>query len=140
MTSNRIKLILYIFPALVIGGFETLRHTISIPYISSDLGNWVTALLTSLIVALFSKRMFTQFEMTERELSLEREKRAVFEERERLARELHDQIAQTIFYLGVQVESIQNRMLRETDGLQVTLDEIQVALREMDDNYCCIFT
>ena len=67
------------------------------------LGNWVTALIDAAVIALISRKLFQQYANTEKELGKERETRAVFEERERLARVLHDQIAQSIFYSGVQV-------------------------------------
>lgn len=134
MSSKRIKLTLFIFPALVIGGFETFRHTLCIPYLSMETGNWLTALLAALIVALISRRLFSQFEQTERDLSSERETRAVFEERERIARELHDRIAQSIFYIGVQINSVKQKANFNEPGVQSSLNDVLLALREMDEN------
>ncbi len=43
MTPTRIKWTLFIVPALVIGGFETIRHTLLEQALPMELGNWITA-------------------------------------------------------------------------------------------------
>lgn len=135
MTPKQIKWILFIVPALVIGGFETIRHTVLSNVIPLELGNWITALIDAAIIAILSRQMFHLVEKNQTELSFEREQRAILEERERLAREMHDQIAQSIFYAGIQVQSIQQRAEKFRDAeLQNSLNDVLVSLREMDDN------
>jgi signal transduction histidine kinase len=133
MKTQRIKISLLFIPAFIVLGFEYLRHTYCIPYVSLQTGNWLIGILTAISISLISQRLFRQFEQAERSLSTEREARAVMEERERLARELHDQIAQSIFFMGVQVESFRktshHRPLESTEW-----DDMVLALREMDEN------
>lgn len=135
MTPNRMKWALFIVPALVIGGFETIRHTLLEQILPMEIGNWVTAFIDAAVIALISRKLFQHYAYTEKELSEERESRAVFEERERLARVLHDQIAQSIFYAGVQVEGAKKLADPLSDKtLQLKLDDVMLSLREMDDN------
>lgn len=135
MTPRQIKWTLFIVPALVIGSFETLRHTLLANFIPLQLGNWITALIDAAVIAVLSRQMFRLFEHNQQELSEEREWRAIHEERERLARELHDQIAQSIFYTGIQVQSIRKKVTEtRNEHIQHELDEVLLSLREMDDN------
>lgn len=133
MTPQQIKWSLFIIPALVIGGFETLRHTLFANFIPLELGNWITALIAALVIALISRQLFQRFEKTQRDLSREREWCAVLEERERLARDMHDHIAQSIFYTGVQVQSVQTNTEKYKDqDIQHALNDILASLREVD--------
>ncbi|MDQ0189679.1 hypothetical protein JI721_09350 [Alicyclobacillus cycloheptanicus] len=135
MTPTRIKWTLFIVPALVIGGFETIRHTLLEQALPMELGNWITALIDAFVIALITRRLFQQYVNTEKELGKERESRAVFEERERLVKVLHDQIAQSIFYSGVQLDGA--KKLAEQHGdktLKVKLDDVHLSLREIDEN------
>lgn len=135
MTPNRVKWALFIVPALVIGGFETIRHTLLSSFIPMELGNWVTALIDAAVIALISRRLFQQYIKTERELGKERESRAVFEERERLARVLHDQIAQSVFYSGVKLDEAKKLAIQHWDQtLKLKLEDVHLSLREIDEN------
>lgn len=133
MTDQQIKWSLFIIPALVIGGFETLRHSLFAELIPLTLGNWITALLAALVIALLSRKLFQRFETHQRDLSREREWRAVLEERERLAREMHDHIAQSLFYTGIQVQSLQTLTEKYPDeDIQQALRNLLVSLRDVD--------
>lgn len=133
MNSQYIKISLLVIPSLVVLGFESVRHTFCIPYVSLQTGNWLIAGLTAVSISGISQGLFRRFEQAERSLRQEREKRSIMEERERLARELHDRIAQSIFYIGVQIESLrQPNRSKPIDPH--TWDEVLSALREMDEN------
>jgi signal transduction histidine kinase len=133
MNTQRIKVALLLIPTFIVLGFEYLRHTYCIPYVSLETGNWMIAGLTALSISLISQRLFYRFEQAERSLSAEREIRAVLEERERLARELHDRIAQSIFYMGVKIESLRKTNVQKPIESS-EWDEVLLALREMDEN------
>ncbi|WAH36425.1 sensor histidine kinase [Alicyclobacillus dauci] len=135
MTPKYIKWALFLVPALVIGGFETIRHTLLENVLPMELGNWVTAIIDAAVIAVVSRTLFQQFARTEKELSKEKESRAILEERERLSRALHDQIAQSIFYSGVQVNAAQTKAVQYDDKeLQVQLGDVLLSLREIDEN------
>ncbi len=133
MKSLQIRISLLLFPTLIVLGFEYLRHTFCIPYVSLQTGNWMIAGLTAISIAIISQGLFARFKQVERSLSLEREKRAIMEERERLARELHDRIAQSIFYMGVKIESIRQASAKNANDASAW-DELLLPLREMDEN------
>jgi signal transduction histidine kinase len=138
MKARRYQLTLFILPAFVVVVFETIRHNFCIPYVSLQTGNWILALITALVISMTSSGLFSHFEQTERALREEREKRVLLEERERLARELHDRIAQSIFYAGAQVRAVLQVESNETphghEPLSEQLNQLHLTLREMDDN------
>lgn len=135
MVPLRIKMSLFFIPAIVIGLFETIRHTLLENILPMELGNWITAFVDAGAIALVARGLFLAYANTEHQLSQERASRAVLEERERLGRVLHDQIAQSIFYSGVQVSSaktkIQQMKYREAEQ---NLTDVLLSLREIDEN------
>lgn len=135
MSLSRLKWMLFIIPALVIGGFETIRHTLLEQVLPLEIGNWATAVIDSAVIAMITRKLFQQFNKTQHDLNEERMLRAVLEERERVGRILHDHISQTIFYAGVQIASAQE-LAREADQrvLIENLDDLKMSLREIDDN------
>lgn len=76
-------------------------------------------LLTLLLSYLFGTWMFGRIQNMNEKLAEEQAKRAVYEERERLAQELHDNIAQILFFMNVQLKKGQ-------------LDEARSAVSEID--------
>lgn len=136
MTTNRIKWTLIIMPALVIGLFEMIRHTaLLLSILPMDVGNWLTPLIDAIVIAIVSRTLLLRLIHAEQALSYERTSRAALEERECLARLLHDQIAQSIFYSGVQVNAVKEMVEGQND--QVLLDKLNqvvMTLAEMDDN------
>ncbi|MFB5193099.1 sensor histidine kinase [Alicyclobacillus fastidiosus] len=135
MIPLRIKISLFLIPAIVIGLFETLRHTLLENILPIELGNWLTACIDAGVIALVARSLFLAYANKERELSRERASRAVMEERERLARVLHDQIAQSIFYSGVQVSAAKVKLQQGRDGsVEQNLNDVLLSLREIDEN------
>jgi signal transduction histidine kinase len=135
LTHKRIKWILFLIPAFVIGSFETIRHTLLQSFLPTELGNWITAIIDAAVIAFVSRGLFQQFTQAEKTIAEERASRAVLEERERLARALHDQIAQAVFYAGVQV-SAAKELKNNVDcaALQTKLNDISVSLRDIDEH------
>lgn len=104
MSLRTLKWFTILLPPLVIGGFEMIRHELLLRYLSMETGNLYIILLTFVLSILFANWMFRNIETMNASLSQEQAKRAVYEERERLARELHDNIAQNLFFLNVQLK------------------------------------
>lgn len=135
MSAKLIRWALFIVPALVIGTFETIRHTVLENVLPMEIGNWVTATIDAIVIAIVSRSLFQRLLKSESELNEAKKFQAVFEERERLSRTLHDQIAQSVFYSGVQVNAalMNARAIGDMD-LQLKLNDILLSLREIDDN------
>jgi nitrate/nitrite-specific signal transduction histidine kinase len=103
------KLLTVLIPTLIIGGFEFFRHSVIHHHLSMETGNYLITVLTLIISYTFASWMFKTIEMKNQRISTEREMRAIYEERERLARELHDSIAQTLFLLKVYLNKGKNK-------------------------------
>ena len=135
MTTNRIKWTLIIMPALIIGLFELIRHTaLLLSILPMDVGNWLTPLIDAVVIAIVSRTLLQRLLDTEQALSHERASRAALEERENIARALHDQIAQSIFYSGVQINATKELAeIYKDRALLDKLDQVVSTLREMDE-------
>ncbi|MGD8191753.1 sensor histidine kinase [Brevibacillus ginsengisoli] len=104
MTYRLLQVLSVLVPTLLIGGFEYIRHDFLLPYMTMRTGNFYITILTFIISSLFAVWMFRTLRSINDKLAHEQAKRAVYEERERLARELHDGIAQSLFYLRVKLK------------------------------------
>lgn len=104
MTYRTLKMLTVLLPTFLIGGFEYMRHEYLLSYLSMETGNFLITLLTLAISFLFATWMFRTISRIHDRLAEEQAKRAVYEERERLARALHDGIAQSLFYLNVKLK------------------------------------
>jgi len=103
MTYRKLYYVTVLLPPLLIGGFEYLRHGYLLAHLSMETGNWVITIMAFLLSYLFASWVFQMIKRMNQRLVEEQAMRAVYEERERLARELHDGIAQTLFFLNVKL-------------------------------------
>lgn len=104
MTYRVLYWLTVLLPPIVIGGFEFVRHYFLLPYLSMETGNVYITILTLLLSFLFATWMFRKIDRMNARIVEEQARRAVYEERERLARELHDGIAQSLFFLNVKLK------------------------------------
>ncbi len=121
MSLRVLKIFTIILPTLIIGGFEYFRHEFMLHYLSMEAGNIYITLITLILSYLFASWMFRSIERSNAKLAQEEAKRAVYEERERLARELHDNLAQTLFFLNVKLK-------------KGHLEEAKAAVSEIDNS------
>jgi len=121
LTYRTLKLFTILLPPVIIGGFEFLRHDWLLAHLSMEAGNVYITVIALILSYLFATWMFKKIERMNERLAAAQTQRAVFEERERLASELHDNIAQTLFFLNVK--------LKKGD-----LDEARAAVAEIDQN------
>jgi nitrate/nitrite-specific signal transduction histidine kinase len=101
MSYRKLTFFTALIPTLLIGGFEFFRHSALLHQISMEAGNYLITILTFIISYAFATWMFNTIKRKNQRINNESEMRVIYEERERLAKELHDSIAQTLFLLNV---------------------------------------
>lgn len=99
-----LKLFTMLFPPILIGSAEYIRHEWWRGSLSMEAGNVLITAIVLLLSVWFAEWMFRRIGASNHKLAEERARRAVYEERERLAGELHDNIAQTLFFLNVKLQ------------------------------------
>ncbi|WP_435925616.1 sensor histidine kinase [Paenibacillus sp. DYY-L-2] len=113
MTYKQIKWMILFVPTLIVGLWEYVRHQFLMPYISMNLGNWLTPILVYLVSVTLLNQLFNQLERIQLELQAERAQKAALQAREQLAKELHDGIAQSLFLLSVKVDQLEHTTDRQ---------------------------
>ncbi|WP_209975489.1 sensor histidine kinase [Paenibacillus eucommiae] len=121
MSLRMLKLLTILLPPFIIGGFEFIRHEYMLNYLSMEAGNFYMTIITLLLSYIFASWMFRSIQGINEKLAAGEARRAVYEDRERLARELHDDLAQTLFFLNVKLK-------------QGHLDEAKSAVSEIDSS------
>ncbi len=104
VSLRMLKWFTIVLPPLVIGGFELIRHELLLSYLSMETGNLYIIALTFVLSFFFATWMFRRIARMSDSLGEEQSRNAVYGERERLAQELHDTIAQNLFFLNVQLQ------------------------------------
>ncbi|MGB8955664.1 MAG: sensor histidine kinase [Tumebacillaceae bacterium] len=103
MTYRKYYWISVLLPTIVIGGFEYVRHNCQLG-MSMMAGNLYITLIVLTLSLIYTSWMFRMIKRQNERIAEEQALRAVYEERERLARELHDSIAQTLFFLNIKLK------------------------------------
>ncbi|MET3729536.1 two-component system nitrate/nitrite sensor histidine kinase NarQ [Fictibacillus halophilus] len=137
MTYRQIKWLILLIPTISVGLWEYVRHTVLLPYISMNTGNWLSAIIVFLVTLYFLNILFGRLERMQQELQRERSEKAVLEEREKIAKELHDGIAQSLFFLSVQVNKLESEFSRDDKSyhkLKKTLQHIHDDTRSAIQN------
>lgn len=106
MNYKHIKILILVIPTLTIAIWEFVRHEYLLPYISMELGNWLAPLLVFLVSVTLLLKLFQRMEQLQAQLREEQSAKAALQEREAVARELHDGMAQSLFLLGVKVDKL----------------------------------
>jgi signal transduction histidine kinase len=110
---GHIQWLAVLLPASCVGLFEFLRHqwleTLLPEWLSAGWsGNVAGALVVAAVVYVFVRFFTGVLQETALEVTRVREEAAIFAERQRIAREMHDSIAQTLFYLTVELREAEN--------------------------------
>ncbi|SEC55504.1 sensor histidine kinase [Paenibacillus sp. GP183] len=119
MSLRMLKFLTIVLPPFIIGGFEYFRHDFMLGYLSMEAGNLYITVITLILSYFFASWMFRSIETNNMKLAEEKARRAVYEDRERLARELHDDLAQTLFFLNVKLKQ---GHLEEAKGAVLEID------------------
>ncbi len=115
MNEKQIKWLILITPTVTIALWEYVRHEFLLSYISMEIGNYLSPVLVFIVTLVFLRHLFSTLEKMQKELRWEKEKQAAHIEREKLARELHDGMAQSLFLLAVQVNKFGRKNKLEQD-------------------------
>jgi len=139
MTYKQIKWTILFIPTITVGLWEYVRHQFLLPYISMDLGNWLTPLIVYLVSVTLLNKLFHMLERIRRELEQERTAKFALEARENLAKELHDGIAQSLFLLSVKIDRLeksdeQQSQLQEIYNIRKTVHEVNRYVRQAISN------
>ncbi|WP_337099689.1 sensor histidine kinase [Paenibacillus sp. YIM B09110] len=132
MSYKWLKWLILWIPTVTIGLWEYVRHAVLLPYVSMELGNILAPALVFVVTLTLLRGLFAKLEQTQDSLHRERVAKAAFEEREQLARELHDGISQSLFMLSVKLD----RLERETADPKAlaTAEEIKTTVRRVYDD------
>ncbi len=128
MTYKQIKWLILTIPTISVGLWEYIRHEYLLPYISMELGNWLTPVIVLVITLTLLVHLFVIYEKMQEDLKKERAENAVLQERERIARELHDGMAQTLFLCSVELDTLQDKYDNPS------LNRINQHLRQLHDD------
>ncbi|MDI3257382.1 MAG: histidine kinase [Kyrpidia sp.] len=133
MNERDVRTALLLVPGCVVALFELVRHTRWVlSLLPMETSNWITAVLAALVTAAISRQLFVRLDALHEEVARAREREILAAEHKKMAEKLHDDIGQTLFFIGVQLDHARRKL--ETDHpAREHLVEIQDALREVDD-------
>ncbi|MUT67121.1 sensor histidine kinase [Paenibacillus sp. NEAU-GSW1] len=114
MSYKWLKLLILWIPTITIGLWEYARHAFLLSYVSMELGNWLAPLIVLVVTLTLLRALFAKMEQTQEALQREQMTKAALEQREQLARELHDGISQSLFLLSVKMERLEQADSEET--------------------------
>ncbi|WP_458120398.1 sensor histidine kinase [Paenibacillus sp. Z6-24] len=109
MSYRWMKWTILFLPTVTIGLWEYVRHQLLMPYLSMEVGNWLSPVIVYIVSVTLLRRLFTMMEHTRAALDRERIAKGKLEERQLLAGELHDGVAQSLFLLGVKLDQARRR-------------------------------
>lgn len=135
MSYRQLKWFILLIPTITVGLWEYIRHEYLLPYISMDMGNYLTPIIVLFVTFTLLTRFFTKMEQIQEELRVEKAQKAVLEERERIARDLHDGMAQSLFLLSIKIRQLEDIEVSQTDRevfeqLNKSIHEIHEYVRE----------
>ncbi len=130
MNSKRLKWILALFSAFLIGIFEFVRHQF-LYIVPMDWGNLLVAGFAGILFVFYFHGVFAMLENTQNKLQKEKEEASVLQERDRIARKLHDSVAQALFFMNVKITEIETALQQERDPL-AQVRELKDAIKLTD--------
>lgn len=110
---ERARWLAVLLPTLAVGLFEFLRHQWLVSVLPEWMahawpGNVAGALVVAVVVYVFVAYFTKALQESALEVARAREEAAVVVERQRIARETHDDIAQALFYLNVKLREAED--------------------------------
>lgn len=103
-----------------------------------EMGNFLSPILVFIVTLVFLRHLFSILERMQEELRAAKAKKAALLEREKLARELHDGIAQSLFLLSVKMNKFgrKNQLEHDSDFQKIkqTLQHVHEDTRQAITN------
>lgn len=131
---RRVQLAIIVLPAAVVFGAEVLRHEVFRGSVPGMAGNVATALVALGVSAGVLLPLYRRLEAAEARARAAAVERAVLAERLRIARDLHDTVAQALFFLGVKAAALGQALeFGEIGSARQSALEIQGAVRDTSD-------
>ncbi|WP_378953672.1 sensor histidine kinase [Pelosinus sp. sgz500959] len=130
MNITKMKWLSALFPALFIGIFEFVRHEF-LHYISMDWGNLLVAVVAGILFLFYFHGIFAMLENLYDKLQKEKEDTAVLQERDRIAREIHDSVSQALFFMNVKVLEIETALTQKREPM-AAVQELHEAIKLTD--------
>lgn len=131
MPYRLVKWAILLLPPLAVGLWEYVRHEFLLPYVSMEAGNWLTPVLVFAVSMVFLRPLLRLLERMQHDLHRAQVEKAAYEERANLARELHDGIAQTLFWLAVKLDRIGRALTPEQEAV---FHQIRQTVRQLSDD------
>lgn len=110
LSYKQIKWLILLLPTVTVGLWEYVRHTpYMLKHLSMEAGNWLTPVIVFAVTIVFVRKLFKVLEDMQKKLEQEKASKAMLEEREKIARQLHDGIAQSLFLLSVKLNQLESK-------------------------------
>ncbi|CAI6045557.1 sensor histidine kinase [Cohnella sp. JJ-181] len=132
MNDRRIKWTILLIPTLTIGLWEYVRHAFLLPYMTMELGNLLAPFIVLAVTLTLVRGLFARLESSQRALQRERSLSGALEERERLAAELHDGIAQSLFLLAVKLDKLE--AAQSETARTATANQLRETVRDVHED------
>ncbi|MDR1921225.1 MAG: histidine kinase [Candidatus Adiutrix sp.] len=110
--------------------FEFIRHEF-MHDINMDWGNLLVALFSSILFLLYFTFIFRLMQNLYISLNEKKSHLAILSERDRIARGLHDNIAQSLFFMNIKIQEAE-KFLKERDITLSSIDELKEAVQHID--------
>lgn len=128
MSSRHIKWLIIGLPTITVACWEYVRHQWLLPYLSMEAGNWLTAVIVFVITLLFIPKLFQRLDSIQEQLQQAKITQAALHEREQIASELHDGMAQLLFLLSVKVDR-----LKKVEAKDEEYRKLRQTVRQLND-------
>lgn len=125
-----------LLPALVVFAAEVVRHEVLHHEVPEMLGNVLTGTSALIISAVILLPIYRRLEAADAQIRATQVSQAVLQERERLARDLHDGVAQALFFLNVKATALERSLTPAGRGDALSLSiatEITQAVQETSE-------
>ncbi|SDS13848.1 two-component system, NarL family, nitrate/nitrite sensor histidine kinase NarQ [Paenibacillaceae bacterium GAS479] len=129
MKAVTIKRLILWTPTFLTAAWEYARHTFLLPYVSMDTGNVISPILVFLVTVTLLSKLFRMHDNVQEELRREQAVKVSIQERDQLARELHDGISQSLFLLSVKLDRLDRA--QSSEEIRETTEQIRGTVRHV---------